>query len=118
MYKRINSLRMLHEKLYTGRYERQGRTNDDFCPAIIAQELFDPVQKLTAGNVKATPTGRKYLFSSLLICAKCGHRRQLSRLKELYVNEMIDILCLPRASRLAVQRYLRKVIPQQFLQRG
>ena len=66
--------RMLHEKLYTGCYERRGRSNDDFCPAIISQELFDTVQKLTAGNVKATPAGRKYLFSSLLICAECGHR--------------------------------------------
>lgn len=66
--------RMLYEKLYTGRYERRGRSNDDFCPAIISQELFDTVQKLTAGNVKATPAGRKYLFSSLLICAECSHR--------------------------------------------
>lgn len=66
--------RMLSEKLYTGRYERRGRENDDFCPAIISQDLFDAVQKLIAGNVKATPAGRKYLFSSLLICAECGHK--------------------------------------------
>ena len=66
--------RMLHEKMYTGRYERRGREKDDFCPAIISQELFDAVQALTANNVKATPAGRKYLFSSLLICAECGHR--------------------------------------------
>lgn len=66
--------RMLHEKLYTGRYERRGRENDGFCPAIISSELFDAVQALTANNVKSAPAGRKYLFASILFCAECGHR--------------------------------------------
>ena len=66
--------RMLHEKLYTGHYERRGRENAGFCPAIISDELFNAVQVLSANNVKATPAGRTYLFSTLLICAECGHR--------------------------------------------
>lgn len=66
--------RMLREKLYTGIYERRGRINQDFCEAIIPQELFDNVQKLVSVNAKAAPTGRVFLFTSLLICAECGCR--------------------------------------------
>lgn len=65
--------RMLHERLYTGYYEKNGRTNADFCPPIVSQELFDSVQKLTGNNAKSSPTGRVYLFTSLLVCAECGH---------------------------------------------
>ena len=36
--------RMLQEKLYTGVYDRGGRYNDHFCPAIISKEQFDRVQ--------------------------------------------------------------------------
>ena len=38
--------RMLHEKLYTGIYDRCGRYNDNFCPPIITSEQFDYVQEL------------------------------------------------------------------------
>ncbi len=65
---------MLTDRLYTGYYERNGRVNENFCPAIISQELFDTVQKLLSNNAKSSPTGRVYLFTSLLICAECGHR--------------------------------------------
>lgn len=80
--------RMLHEKLYTGRYERRGRENTCFCPSIISDELFATVQALTANNVKAAPAGRKYLFSSLLICAECGHR-----LSSMYNHSTIYYRC-------------------------
>ena len=66
--------RILRDRLYTGYYERNGRVNEKFCPAIITQELFDSVQRLTANNAKSTPTGRVYLFTSILVCAECGHR--------------------------------------------
>lgn len=65
--------RMLHEKLYTGVYERNGRINENFCPAIVPQELFDDVQRLSANNAKSTPTGRVYIFTSLLVCDECNH---------------------------------------------
>lgn len=66
--------RMLKEKLYTGVYERNGRGNEDFCAAIIPQELYDRVQQLVSVNVKAAPTGRVFLFTSLLKCAECGSK--------------------------------------------
>lgn len=66
--------RMLHERLYTGYYEKNGRVNPDFCPPIVSQELFDTVQKLTANNAKSSPTGRVYLFTSIITCAECGHK--------------------------------------------
>ena len=66
--------RMLRDRLYTGYYERNGRVNENFCPPIISQELFDTVQKLLSNNAKSSPTGRVYLFTSLLVCAECGHR--------------------------------------------
>lgn len=66
--------RMLCERLYTGYYEKNGRVNENFCPAIIPQGLFDTVQKLTANNAKSSPTGRVYLFTSILVCAECGHK--------------------------------------------
>ena len=66
--------KMLQNKLYIGQYESRGRINKDFCPAIVPQALFYEVQELMAGNVKIGPSGRVYLFSSLLICDECGHR--------------------------------------------
>ena len=66
--------RMLRDRLYTGYYERNGRVNENFCQPIISQELFDAVQKLLSNNAKSSPTGRVYLFTSLLVCAECGHR--------------------------------------------
>lgn len=66
--------RILRCSLYIGVYDRNGRTNPDYCPAIVSPELFSTVQKLLDVNVKAAPSGRVYLFSSLLICDECGHR--------------------------------------------
>lgn len=66
--------RMLRERLYTGYYERNGRVNTEFCPSIVPVELFNDVQKLLPLNGKASPSGRVYLFTSLLVCAECGHK--------------------------------------------
>lgn len=65
--------RMLHEKLYTGVYDRGGRVNDNFCPPIISQEQFDRVQELTKRNARSSPSGRVYIFTSILKCAECSH---------------------------------------------
>lgn len=65
--------RMLHETLYTGHYERNGRVNEDFCPAIVPQELFDTVQRLGKNNAKSSPSGRVYIFTSILVCEECRH---------------------------------------------
>ncbi len=65
--------RMLHEKLYTGVYDRGGRYNDNFCPPIISNEQFDHVQELTNRNARSSPSGRVYIFTSILKCAECSH---------------------------------------------
>lgn len=66
--------RMLHEELYTGIYDRGGRRNENFCPAIIPREQFDRVQVLTSRNARSAPSGRVYIFTSILTCAECGHK--------------------------------------------
>ena len=60
--------------IYIGHYESNGRVNPNFCPPIVPRDLYDDVQKLLSNNTKANPTGRVFLFTSLLICAECGHR--------------------------------------------
>lgn len=65
--------RMLSEKLYTGVYDRGGRYNEHFCPPIITQEQFDRVQELLKRNARSAPTGRVYIFTSILKCAECRH---------------------------------------------
>ncbi len=66
--------RLLSQRLYTGVYDRRGRRNENFCPAIISKEQFERVQVLTSKNVKFYPTGKVYIFSSLLVCDECGHK--------------------------------------------
>ncbi len=65
--------RMLSEPLYTGVYNRGGRRNENFCPAIISKGQFDRVQSLLKRNARSTPSGRVYIFTSILRCAECGH---------------------------------------------
>ena len=70
----IRCRRNLCQTLYIGHYESNGRMNPNFCPPIVPRDLYDTVQKLLSNNTKANPTGRVFLFTSLLICAECGHR--------------------------------------------
>lgn len=65
--------RMLHEKLYTGVYDRAGRYNSNFCIPIIEQTQFDHVQQLLKRNARHAPSGRVYIFTSILRCAECKH---------------------------------------------
>lgn len=64
--------RILSEKLYTGVYDRGGRYNNHFCPPIISSEQFDRVQLLLSRNAKSAPSGRVYIFTSILKCAECN----------------------------------------------
>lgn len=64
--------RILSEKLYTGVYDRGGRYNNNFCPPIISNEQFDRVQLLLSKNARSAPSGRVYIFTSILKCAECG----------------------------------------------
>ena len=70
----IRCRRNLCQSLYIGHYESNGRVNPNFCPPIVPRNLYDDVQKLLSNNTKANPTGRVFLFTSLLICAECDHR--------------------------------------------
>lgn len=66
--------RMLREKLYTGIYDRGGRINENFCPAIITHDQFEHVQKLTSKNARSSPSGKVYIFTSILTCNECSHK--------------------------------------------
>jgi len=66
--------RMLTEPLYTGLYDRDGRRNDNFCPAIIPRDQYSRVQSLASRNARSAPSGRVYIFTSILVCDECGHK--------------------------------------------
>lgn len=70
----INNFRtMLANELYTGVYNKNGRYNDKFCPAIISKEQYEHIQELLKRNIRRAPTGRVFIFTSILICAECEH---------------------------------------------
>lgn len=66
--------RMLREKLYIGVYDRGGRYNASFCPPLITAKQFNTVQELLSRNARYAPTGRVYLFTSMLVCGECGNK--------------------------------------------
>ena len=76
--------RMLSEPLYTGIYDRGGRKNENFCPAIISREQFDKVQSLLKRNARSAPSGRVYIFTSILKCAECNHNLVGYQTREYY----------------------------------
>lgn len=65
--------RMLSERLYTGVYDSRGRYNENFCEPIISKEQFEHVQALTSRNARSVPSGKVYIFTSVLKCAECNH---------------------------------------------
>lgn len=76
--------RMLHETLYTGTYERAGRRNENFCPPIISTKQFNRVQELLKRNARYAPSGKVYVFTSILTCAECGHKMVGYKSKDFY----------------------------------
>ncbi len=69
-----NFNKMLRDKLAIGVYDRNGRYNENFCPAAITKEQFYRIQELSNRNARHAPTGKIYIFTSLLVCAECGHK--------------------------------------------
>lgn len=65
--------RMLSERLYTGVYDSRGRYNENFCEPIISKEQFEHVQVLIGRNARSVPSGKVYIFTSVLKCAECNH---------------------------------------------
>lgn len=76
--------RMLCETLYTGVYDRGGRKNENFCPAIISREQFDKVQSLLKRNARSAPSGKVYIFTSIVKCAECSHNLVGYKTREYY----------------------------------
>ncbi len=76
--------RMLSEPLYTGIYDRGGRKNENFCPAIISREQFDKVQSLLKRNARSAPSGKVYIFTSIVKCAECNHNLVGYQTREYY----------------------------------
>lgn len=76
--------RMLSEELYTGVYNRGGRRNDNFCPTIISRTQYDRVRELLKRNARSAPSGRRYIFTSILKCAECEHNLVGLRIGSIY----------------------------------
>ena len=76
--------RMLCETLYTGVYDRGGRKNENFCPAIISREQFSKVQSLLKRNARSAPSGKVYIFTSIVKCAECSHNLVGYKSREYY----------------------------------
>lgn len=60
--------RLLRNERYIGKY----RGNNNFCPKIVSDDIFNKVQVLLSKNVPVSAK-RIYLFSKLIRCKNCGH---------------------------------------------
>ena len=61
-----------------------GRKNENFCPAIISREQFDKVQSLLKRNSRSAPSGKVYIFTSIVKCAECSHNLVGYKTREYY----------------------------------
>lgn len=64
--------RVLTNRFYAGVY----RGNTDYCPQYISIKTFDRIQEIIKNNIKVRKVNRVHLFSSLLVCEKCGKKMQ------------------------------------------
>lgn len=64
--------RVLTNDYYTGLY----RGNPQYCPPYISTETFDRVQEIIKNNIKFRKASAVHLFSSLILCEKCGKKLQ------------------------------------------
>lgn len=60
---------MVSSEFYKGTYR-----GFPYCPAYVTEEEWNKLQSLSGKNVKATPSGRIYLFTSLMRCPVCGQK--------------------------------------------
>ena len=64
--------RVLTNDFYTGLY----RGNPQYCPPYISTETFNRVQEIIKNNIKFRKASAVHLFSSLVLCEKCGKKLQ------------------------------------------
>ena len=60
---------MLSSEFYKGTYR-----GFPYCPAYLTESEWNEIQTISVRNVKRTPSGRVYLFSSLMHCPVCGQK--------------------------------------------
>ena len=60
---------MVSSEFYKGTYR-----GFPYCPAYVTEEEWNKLQSLSSKNVKSTPSGRIYLFTSLMRCPVCGQK--------------------------------------------
>lgn len=58
---------MLSSEFYKGTYR-----GFPYCPAYLTEQEWEDIQQIAHKNIKKTPSGRIYLFSSLMRCPECG----------------------------------------------
>ena len=69
----LNNLRdsILKNEKYTGRY----RGNDNYCPRLISDEIWEQNQKILESNSNIRTSQKyPYIFSGLLVCGECEHK--------------------------------------------
>ena len=64
--------RVLTNEFYAGLY----RGNPQYCPAYISMESYNRIQEIIKNNIKFRKASAVHLFSSLLLCEKCGKKLQ------------------------------------------
>ncbi len=65
--------RALSKTQYKGCFVKNGVTYYDVLPVIIAEDVFDTVQKIKKESYKAKRS-EQYLYSDLIFCVKCRQR--------------------------------------------
>lgn len=60
---------MLTSEFYKGTYR-----GFPYCPAYLTEEEWTEIQKIANKNIKNAPSGRVYLFSSLMHCPVCSQK--------------------------------------------
>ena len=60
---------MLSSEFYKGTYR-----GFPYCPAYLTEDEWNEIQRISKKNIKRTPSGRVYLFTSLMHCPVCGQK--------------------------------------------
>lgn len=60
---------MLSSEFYKGTYRGY-----PYCPAYLTEKEWNEIQEISVRNVKRAPSGRVYLFTSLMRCPSCGQK--------------------------------------------